>query len=269
MIRKAGVEMKTIVVDERNKSFVQKNSQQNVMALGFFDGVHKGHQKVIRRAKEIAINRDLPLAVMSFFPHPKTVFSNQEIDYLMPMEEKAAQLKGLGVDIFYIIEFTKSFASLKPEEFVHDYLVKLNVKQAVVGFDYTYGKKGAGNIHSIARHSQFQIEVEVVEEYRMFGSKVSSTELRDLLQNGQMEAIQELLGRPYQIKHSFKEGVAPYYTLPGNGWYYVTVIFGRRMISQVIYVRDRKTISISRDLPCKECTIIFHQRVTNQEQVIS
>ncbi len=261
--------MKTIIVDEGSISIAQKNSRQNVMALGFFDGIHKGHQKVIMRAKEIALNRGLPLAVMSFFPHPKTVFSNQEIDYLMPIEEKAEQLKGLGVDIFYIIEFTKSFASLQPEEFVNNYLVQLNVKHAVAGFDYTYGKKGAGSIHSLARQSKFQIEVEVVDEYAMFGSKVSSTELRDFLQNGQMETMTKLLGRPYQIKYSFKEGLAPYYTLPGSGQYYVTIMLGRRLISQIIYVLDRKTIQFYREFPAKDCTIIFHQRVTSHEQVIS
>lgn len=261
--------MKIIIVNEKNLSVVQENSQQNVMALGFFDGVHKGHQKVILRAKEIANDKGRPLAVMSFFPHPKTVFSNQEIDYLMPMEQKAEQLKELGVDIFYITEFTKSFASLLPETFVREYLVKLQVKYAVAGFDYTYGKKGAGTIHTIEKHSQFQVGVEVVEELAMHGSKVSSTNIRELLQNGQIDTVTKLLGKPYQVKYSFKEGVAPYYTLPEKGLYYVSIIFEGRMVSQTIYVQDGQNILFNREFSNQDCTIIFHQRVTQHEQVIS
>ena len=70
-----------------------KTVNQASWLLGFFDGVHKGHQKVILEAKEKAKKAGLPLAVMSFFPHPKTVFSNEEVDYLMPMEQKAERLK--------------------------------------------------------------------------------------------------------------------------------------------------------------------------------
>lgn len=261
--------MKTIIVNEKNLSIVQENSQQNVMALGFFDGVHRGHQKVIMRAKEIANEKDCSLAVMSFFPHPKTVFSNQEVDYLMPMEQKAERLKELGVDIFYITEFTKDFAALSPETFVQEYLVKMQVKHAVAGFDYTYGKRGAGTIHTIAPHSQFKIGIEVVEKFEMYGSKVSSTNIRELLQNGQIDTVTKLLGKPYQVKYSFKEGVAPYYTLPEKGLYYVSIIFEGRMVSQTIYVQDCHTILFNREFSNQDCTIIFHQRVTQHEQVIS
>ena len=138
--------MKTIIVNEKNLSIVQQNSERAVMALGFFDGVHKGHQQVILTAKKIAQNKGLKLAVMSFFPHPKTVFSNEEMDYLMPMEKKAESFRSLGVDLFYIVDFTKSFAALQPKQFIKEYLVGLQVQHAVAGFDYTYGAKGAGTI---------------------------------------------------------------------------------------------------------------------------
>lgn len=261
--------MKVILVNELNLSTVQANCCACVMALGFFDGIHKGHQRVIEQAKELAKMKGLPLAVMSFFPHPKTVFSNQEIDYLMPMEEKARQLKKLGVDIFYIVEFTKSFAALTPETFVEEYLINLQVRHAVAGFDYTYGAKGGGNVHTISTHSLNEITVDVVDEYTMYGSKVSSTYLRELLRNGQVETMTALLGRSYQVRYHLQHGVAQHYTLPEDGYYYVTVLVGQRAISQVVNVCNRAKIQFNHELHFEECTIIFHQRVTQYSQVIS
>ncbi|MGE7601604.1 adenylyltransferase/cytidyltransferase family protein [Peribacillus sp. NPDC097675] len=260
--------MKVILVNEQNLSIVQSNSCSSVMALGFFDGVHKGHQHVIRKAKKSAKLRGLPLAVMSFFPHPKTVFSNQEIDYLMPMEQKVQQLKTLGVDIFYIVEFTKTFASHRPKTFVQEYLIKLQVKHVVAGFDYTYGAKGAGTIQTIAEHSEQLLSVDVVEKYAMYGTKVSSTYLRELLRKGKVETMAALLGRPYQVQYSFQEGLKAYYTLPDDGSYYVSVLIGKRAISQVVHVLDQR-IQFNHDFHFEESTIIFHQSAAHDLQVTS
>ena len=118
---------------------------------------------------------------MSFFPHPKTVFSNEEVDYLMPMEKKAERFRSLGVDLFYIVDFTKSFAALQPRQFVQQYLVGLQVQYAVAGFDYTYGAKGAGTIDTIQSDSDGKIKVDVVKRFAISGEKVSSTCIREKL----------------------------------------------------------------------------------------
>lgn len=258
------MQMKIIQVNERNLEIVQQNSECSVMALGFFDGVHKGHQQVILAAKEEAKKAGLKLAVMSFFPHPKTVFSNEEIDYLMPMEEKAERFKKLGVDLFYLIDFTKSFSALAPEQFIEQYLVRLNVQHAVAGYDYTYGKKGAGTIDDIAAHSNHRVCVTKVEKFALYGEKVSSTCIRSKLKNGQVEEIAVLLGRPYEVKYDVKNGVSSYYKLPEPGRYYVTIICGKRAISQAIYVQDSQWVSCQNELPTEECKIIFHQRVSQK-----
>ena len=114
------------------------------MALGFFDGLHQGHRKVIQTALQKAKEKSLPLSVMSFFPDPKTVLSNgkKQVCYLMPLYEKEKMLEQLGVDRFYMVRFDKEFASLSPEQFVFQYLVKLGVLHAVAGFDFSYGSRG-------------------------------------------------------------------------------------------------------------------------------
>lgn len=260
--------MKVILVNEHNLTMVQANSSSSVMALGFFDGVHKGHQHVITKAKKSAKVRGLPLAVMSFFPHPKTVFSNQEINYLMPMEQKVQQLKKLGVDIFYIVEFTKTFAAQAPKTFVEEYLVNLQVKHVVAGFDYTYGAKGAGTVEMIAEHSTQLLSVESVEKYSMYGTKVSSTYLRELLRNGKVETLAVLLGRPYQVEYHLQEGLKAFYTLPADGNYYVTLLCGERAISQVVRVFNQE-IQFSQKFHFEELTIVFHQSVEHHVQVTS
>ena len=259
-----GQQMKIILVNEKNLQFVQQHSEPSVMALGFFDGVHKGHQQVINRAQKIAEKQQLKLAVMSFFPHPKTVFSNEEIDYLMPMEKKAERFKKLGVDLFYLIDFTKSFAALPPQAFINDYLIKLNVHHAVAGYDYMYGAKGVGTIDTIHNDSNKKLGVTKVEKIALYGDKISSTGIRLKLKKGQIEAVTALLGRPYEVKYDMLSGVAPYYTLPEPGRYYVTVLTDRRAISQAIDVLDCQFIKFSYDFTSTACTIVFHHCVSQK-----
>lgn len=111
-----------------------------VLALGFFDGIHLGHQEVIQQAKEKAQELGVKLALMSFDHHPSIIFQGanpDELQYLSPFERKVELLEELGVDIFYVIDFTKEFASLSPQEFVDQYMVGLNAVTVVAGFDYT------------------------------------------------------------------------------------------------------------------------------------
>lgn len=235
--------MKVILIDAENLEAVQQKSEQSVMALGFFDGLHKGHQSVIQIAKRHASIKKLPLAVMSFFPHPKTVITNKYVDYLMPLEEKTHQLKRLGVDLFYIVHFTKAVASLSPQTFIEQYLIKLGVKVAIAGFDYKYGYKGEGQVHMIAEHSQQQIEVVVAPKVEMAGEKISSTLCRKLLKAGHVKQIYALCGRPYTIQYDLQNGIEPYFTLPKRGHYSVDIHTTQSIYSRMIEVLDEQFIN--------------------------
>lgn len=117
-----------------------------VMALGFFDGIHLGHQCVIRTAKKIADDRGYKSAVMTFHPHPSVVLGKKDahVEYITPMRDKEKIVESLGIDILYVIKFDESFAGLLPQQFVDDYIIGLNVKHVVAGFDYSYGRLGKG-----------------------------------------------------------------------------------------------------------------------------
>ncbi|MCM3767793.1 FAD synthetase family protein [Neobacillus niacini] len=218
--------METIFLNPENLSFWQQQARPSVMALGFFDGIHKGHREVIGTAKQIAKENHLLLSVMTFFPHPKTVLSNgkTKVDYLIPLSEKEKLLSGLWVDIFYIVEFDRDFSSLSPEVFAAKYLINLGVVHAVAGFDYTYGFRGQGNMDRLKKDSGGTLEVTKVEKVELNGEKISSTLIRERLLKGLVEELPALLGCPYEVAcewdgESLK--AKPYYTLPAPGRYKV------------------------------------------------
>lgn len=183
------------------------------LVLGFFDGVHRGHQKVILTAKEEADKRGLKLAVMTFNHHPSVVF--QKIDhtkmkYITTVEQKEQRMAKLGVDFLYVVEFTSSFASLTPQAFVDQYIVGLNAKVAVAGFDYTYGKADVANMENLPKYGQDRFQVIEVPKQTEEALKISSTNIREMMGSGQMEEANHFLGYTYEVSgvvvHGDKRG---------------------------------------------------------------
>ena len=113
-----------------------------VLALGFFDGVHRGHQEVIKRAIEKGKSLGVKVAVMTFDRHPKIIFQNidgEKFKYLTMLDEKLEHFKNLGVDIAYVVKFDENLAYLSPQDFIDKYVVGLHAICVVAGQDYTYG----------------------------------------------------------------------------------------------------------------------------------
>ena len=184
-----------------------------VLALGFFDGIHKGHQKVIQTAKAMAESHGYKLAVMSFNQHPSVIFqgvSPESIRYLSPESRKSELLEELGVDLFYIVNFTKEFASLTPQEFVDQYIVGLHTKIVVAGFDYTYGKRDIANMRILPEYSKNRFTIITIPEQRNSKGKISSTAIRAALSNGNIVEANKLFGYDYEMNgkvvHGFGRG---------------------------------------------------------------
>lgn len=231
--------MKTIYLD---KDTIQEHhsTEQSVLALGNFDGLHLGHSAVIDKAKQIADRKKLSLAVMSFSPHPKTVLGKdtQAFNHLMPIKEKERRLAMMGVDLFYIVEFNRAFARLSPESFEADYLLHLGAKAVVAGFDYAYGYKGEGNLASL-KQRQSGLEVIEVDKVEWDGEKISSTLIRQCLHQGNVAKMKTLLGESYQTECERVNGsvvVKPYYTLPTPGRYHIRLIQGEKSYIDVATV---------------------------------
>lgn len=221
-------------------SYKKEEFSPQVMALGYFDGVHLGHQEVIKKAIGVAAEKGLKSAVMTFDPHPSVVLgkSVQHVEYITPIEEKIRIMENLGVDRLYIVHFTREFANLLPQEFIDDYIIQLNVRHVVAGFDYSYGKMGKGTMETLQFHSRGLFEYTVVPKLTVAGEKVSSTLIRSDLREGKVDSIPVLLGRSYStsgvIVHGDKRGrtigfptanvdVSEDYILPSTGVYAVKI----------------------------------------------
>jgi riboflavin kinase / FMN adenylyltransferase len=170
------------------------------LAIGFFDGLHKGHQTVIKKAIDKAKELSIRSAVMTFNPHPSHVLGGGEnkIGYITPFEEKKRLLESMGVDAVFVVKFDMQLASLKPSEFVDLFIKSLGVKHVTAGFDYSFGSKGAGTMEDMKKLSAGVYETTIVGKVTDNADKISSTRIRKLLSEGNVEEASLLLGRNFR-----------------------------------------------------------------------
>lgn len=170
------------------------------LAIGFFDGLHRGHQTVIQKAIELADELGVYPAVMTFNPHPSHLFAKEEgkIGYITPLEEKQRILSEMGIDTLFIATFDRDLASLTPEQFVEDVLEKLQVRHVVAGFDFTFGAKGKGTMNQMEKLGDGVFSTTTINKVAQGDEKISSTHIRKLLAEGKVAETAELLGRPFR-----------------------------------------------------------------------
>ncbi|CAM3263981.1 riboflavin biosynthesis protein RibF [Vagococcus fessus] len=264
----------------------QLPKEEVVLVLGFFDGVHRGHQAVINRGKEEAKAKGLKLAVMTFNQHPSIVF--QKIDpttmtYLTTVEQKASHMEKLGVDILYVIEFTSSFASLSPQEFVDQYMVGLHAKSVVAGFDYTYGPRDIATMDNLPNYTQDRLDVITVPKLEDHDVKVSSTEIRDFLAAGDMEKATEFLGYIYSIEGTVVHGDARGRTLgfptanikvshltrlPRKGVYAVKIKVANKWYEGMAQIGRNITFEPGRDITVEVNILDFNQDIYGEQVAV-
>lgn len=187
------------------------NTQPKVLALGFFDGVHLGHQAVIKQAVAIGQQRNLPVAVMTFDKYPGIVFrqiKDDQFDYLTTLSRKETLLRQLNVDIMYVVNFTSTVGHLAPQEFVDEYLVDLGAKVVVAGFDYTYGPKETANMSTLPSYARQRLEIITIPEQQKYTEKISSSAIRQVLAQGDVDRANDLLGYIYQTEGMVVHGEA-------------------------------------------------------------
>ncbi|SOC35623.1 riboflavin biosynthesis protein RibF [Ureibacillus acetophenoni] len=171
------------------------------LAVGFFDGVHRGHQAVIQSAIQKAKELDVKSAVMTFDPHPSIVLGGrkEKVFYITPLQQKINILQELGVDTVFVVQFTSDFAKLTPEQFINFFIRELNVVHVTAGFDFSFGAFGKGSMETMKELSNGDYGVTVVDKLTDDEEKISSTRIRKSLQEGNMEEVHNLLGRPFEV----------------------------------------------------------------------
>ncbi|WP_225047465.1 riboflavin biosynthesis protein RibF [Lacticaseibacillus kribbianus] len=253
-----------------------------VLALGFFDGVHRGHQEVLRQAKAQATARGLHLAVMTFDVHPAVIYRHvpaASVHYLSPRKRKEALMANCGVDLLYFVHFTPEFAALDPQTFVDQYLVGLNAAVVVAGFDYTYGKRAVANMARLPEYAAGRFDVITVPEALADGEKISSTRIRQALDDGNVDLANRLLGYHYQTSGPVVHGEARGRTLgfptanidtpaverlPGIGIYVVRVNVGGRWVPGMASVGRNVTFGAGRPVTLEINLFDFHDDIYGQ-----
>jgi riboflavin kinase/FMN adenylyltransferase len=180
-----------------------KGSRYSVVTVGTFDGLHVGHQQIIKRMKEIAVENHGDTILVTFDPHPRLVLNatNSPIKFISTQEKKQLLLEEFGIDHKIIIRFTKEFAATPSEVFVKDYLVdKLKVRKLIVGYDHHFGKNREGNYTQLKNlGGQYGFEVEEVPAQYIDDVPVSSTKIRKALSEGNIKLANRMLGYNYSI----------------------------------------------------------------------
>lgn len=254
-----------------------------VLALGFFDGVHRGHQQLIKTAKQAAAAQDLPLAVMTFDRHPKEVYQHASVAYIDNLAEKAYKMAHLGVDYLLVIHFNAGFSNLSAQEFVDQIIVKLQATTVVAGFDYTYGPKKTANMANFPKYAKGRFKIIEIPKQSYDGEKIGSTEIKRAITSGQMELATKLLGWHYimsgVVGHGLRNGHKLGYptvnlvwqdskVIPKVGVYATKTKVAGKWYDSMTSVGYNVTINDSKQIFIESNLFNFDQEIYGQEIVI-
>ena len=173
------------------------------ITIGNFDGVHRGHQILLRNLKDIAQSRGLSFVAVTFSPHPRKVIQAPTEGFLLCSEEQRRKwLEEAGVDWLVEVSFTRDFSTLSAEQFLDEYILNQSkVQEIYLGWDFAFGAhKSAGAAEVQAHCSKMNIKVEVCPRYSVENINVSSSLIRQCLSKGEVEETQEYLGRPFSLE---------------------------------------------------------------------
>lgn len=239
-----------------------KDVHRPVLTTGTFDGVHRGHRKVLDRLKELARKEAGESVLFTFHPHPRMVLypGDNDLKLLTTQEEKIALLEAAGLDHLLVVPFSRQFSRMHATEYVRDVLVgAIGVHAVVIGYDHRFGRNREGDLpllHQLGEAYDFQVEEIPAQEVDHM--KVSSTKIRHALLEGDLRTANELLGHPYSLSGIVVKGeqrgrtigyptaniavVDPLKLVPGNGVYAVTVELGSGRHKGMMNIGVRPTV---------------------------
>lgn len=220
-----------------------KKLNNAVVTIGTFDGVHYGHQKIIKRLCELAKISGGESVILTFFPHPRMIIDpeNQDLKLINTVKEKAEILAKLGVDHLIITPFTRDFSNLSPQEYIENILVNtIGTKKIIIGYDHRFGKDRKGGLKELEAYANiFDYTVEEIPEQDINDVAVSSTKIRTALLAGDVALAAEYLGYYFSINGPVIKGdkigrtigfptanifvEETYKLIPGDGIYAVTL----------------------------------------------
>jgi riboflavin kinase/FMN adenylyltransferase len=235
-----------------------------IITTGTFDGVHRGHQSIIQILCENAKQIQGCTTIVTFEPHPQFVIKRDqknELKLLTTIDEKIAIFESLAIDRLIILEFDEKFAQLNSHDFIESVLIqKIGFNRIIIGYDHAFGRDRQGNQKVLEELSKrYHFPITVVPPFSMAGTIISSTQIRRLLRDGDIEQATNFLGRDYQLTGSVIKGEGRGRTLdiptanlepnssekliPGDGIYAVWAQLTDRWHKGVLYIGSRPTFS--------------------------
>ncbi len=234
----------------------------SVVTIGTFDGVHIGHQKIIKRLVTIAQEEGLQAVVLSFFPHPRMVLQKDtNIKLINTIDEKSQLLENFGIDHLVIKKFTKDFSRLGALEFVRDILVnKLQVKHIIVGYDHRFGRNRNANIDDLREYGDvYGFKITEITAQEIDEVAVSSTKIRKALNESDIETANAFLGYNFMLTGTVVKGKnlgkkigfptaninieESYKLIPKNGSYIVRSIIDNKTIYGMMNIGTNPTVN--------------------------
>ena len=185
------------------------SSEKTIVTIGTFDGIHIGHQKILKDLIKTAKKEGKKSVLLTFFPHPRMVLQkDNKILLLNTIEEKSGLLEKMGLDYLIIHPFSREFSRLTALDFVRDILVnKLNTSRLIIGYDHHFGKNREGNIHQLKEYSLlYDFKVEEIPAQDIDDVSVSSTKIRTALKDGNLKTANNYLGYHYMLNGSVVSG---------------------------------------------------------------
>lgn len=275
-----------------------KPVQKTVVTIGTFDGVHIGHQKIIKRIKELASQVNGETVIFTFYPHPRVVLhpDDNDLKLINTLEEKLELLEKAGIDNIIIQPFTKEFSRLSATEFVRDVLVnKLGTSILVIGYNHQFGRNREGNLEQLKELAPvYNFQVEEISRLDIESIAVSSTKIREALMEGDITSANSYLGSPFSITGEVIKGDQlgrtigyptanirlkdPNKITPAAGVYAVEVIVGGVHKKGMLNIGNRPTFSgrdsrievhifdFNEDIYGKELKIIFIERMRDEKK---
>ncbi len=272
--------------------------KNSVVTIGTFDGVHIGHQKILKKLNNEASTINGESILFTFYPHPRMVVfpESHNLKLIQTIDEKIESLSQYGLDNVIIYPFTKDFSRLTAFEFVRDILVnKLKVKKLVIGYDHQFGRNREGNIEFLRESAEmFDFEVIEISAQEIDEVNVSSTKIRNSILDGNIDRSNDFLGRPFRVTGKVVKGNRlgrelgfptlnlqlsnNHKILPADGVYAVEIILMNEVYKGMMNIGNNPTISeisekkyevhvfdFGSDVYGEQVVILFHQFIRKEK----
>lgn len=240
-------------------------TKKTVLTVGTFDGVHIGHEVILDKICQSSLQEDLESVILTFFPHPRLIVSdNCDIKLLNTMDEKSQLLEKRGIQNFIIHPFDKAFSELSPREFVEQVLVqKLNIQKIIIGHDHKFGKNRTADFNDLLEFGkEFGFEVEEISAQQINEVSISSTKIRTALLEGNVTLANSYLGYTYMLNGIVVKGnqlgrtigfptanieiSEDYKLIPKNGVYIVSVLMNNVLFNGMMNIGVKPTLGINK-----------------------